>query len=313
MPRRPLTERSKIRAPELGRHARTLVGDLDDQRDAGRPGRHGDRAGAVDQAVLQQGREHLREAVGRGQRDQPAGAGGLTIRRPRRRTPAPTRRPAAARRRPAAPGRPAGCCRGRCPAGARRRSPAARPGPARCAASSRTVCWSSACRISSSRIDSAVSGVRSWCEASLANCRSAAISRSTRSALRSSSSADPVDLGDARRPQRLALLARPERLGRAAAGRPAAPAAPSPAAAPIPAAAASARHRAGQPHGRAPVLGSAESTRQRERPRAARRRAAPRRTATAGSTPGRESSREARPHGGSLTRARSGTPHLAPS
>ena len=62
--------------------------------------------------------------------------------------------------------------------------------------SSRTVCGSSAAAIiSSSRIDSAVSGVRSWCEASLANCRSAAISRSTRRAA-VEQLGDPVDLGD---------------------------------------------------------------------------------------------------------------------
>ena len=43
--------------------------------------------------------------------------------------------------------------------------------------------------ISSSRIDSAVSGVRSWCEASEANCRSAASRPAIRSALRASSAA----------------------------------------------------------------------------------------------------------------------------
>ncbi len=58
------------------------------------------------------------------------------------------------------------------------------------AASSRTVSGSSArVVISSSRMDSAVSGVRSWCEASAASRRSAVSIRAMRSALVSSTSA----------------------------------------------------------------------------------------------------------------------------
>ena len=56
-------------------------------------------------------------------------------------------------------------------------------------ASSRTAGFSLAYEISSSRIDSAVSGVRSWWEASDANCRSAARRPAIRSELRASSAA----------------------------------------------------------------------------------------------------------------------------
>ena len=56
-------------------------------------------------------------------------------------------------------------------------------------ASSRTSSLSLSARISSSRMDSAVSGVRSWWEASAANCRSAASRPAMRSAVRTSSAA----------------------------------------------------------------------------------------------------------------------------
>ncbi len=59
-------------------------------------------------------------------------------------------------------------------AGPGRPGSAARPGPARCRPPPGPTTTSSAAAISSSRIDRAVSGVRSWCEASEANSRSAA-------------------------------------------------------------------------------------------------------------------------------------------
>ena len=111
-------------------------------------------------------------------------------------------------------------------------------------ASSRTVCWSSACMISSSRIDSAVSGVRSWCDASLANCRSAAISRSIAVGAALEQLGDPVDLGDAGRRAAVRGSDRSRASRRAGAARPAArstaglqqcrPRPPQPARAPAP-------------------------------------------------------------------------------